>query len=125
MRGDVLRAVVGPSCRVGNCQTQAVREHPRMVGVEDTAIGLLISLLVLYPPLKRSCYPSAPMLISKASSMLFFSLIHCLLLFPDAYRYVFSIRCSACFSFLVPHTQSLFVEWRIVLYTCVRKSAVS
>jgi len=96
-----------------------------MGGVEGTTVALPISFLDLYPPLKRSCYPSAPMLISKASSMLFFSLIHCLLLFPDAYRYVFSIRCSACFSLLVPHTQSLFVEWRIVLYTCVRKSAVS
>jgi len=93
-----------------------------MGGVEGTTVALPISFLDLYPPLKRSCYPSAPMLIPKASSMPFFSLIHCLLLFPDAYRYSLYVALPVFpFSF---HTQFV-CRVEIVLYTYIRKSAVS
>ena len=66
MRGDVLRAVAGPSRRVGNYQTQTVGEHPRMGTIEGITIGLP-SLLLLYLPLKRSCHSPAPLLVLKFS----------------------------------------------------------
>jgi hypothetical protein len=79
MHGDVLRALAGPSRRVGTCQTQTVGEHLRMGTIENITIGLLISLLLLYPLLKCLCYP---MLIPNISVTSFF-LIRCLFLFLD------------------------------------------
>ena len=54
--------------------------------------------------------------ISKASSILFF-LAHLLFALVSGYLPLFSIRCSACVSLLVPCTHGLFVAWRIALYS--------
>jgi hypothetical protein len=102
MRGDVLRALAGPSRRVGNCQMQTVEEHRRMGGVEDTAIGLPISLLVLYPPPKRSCYPPAPILISNISVASFFV----------SGFLPLDMHCFLRFSSLVSHTCTQF-DYRV------------
>ena len=106
------RAVAGPSGQVGNCQTQTVREHPMMGGVKDTAIGLPMSLLVLHPPLKRLCYPLAPILIPNISVTSFFLLACSLLVFASGFLPLVGIHCFALFSFLVSHTHRQF-DYRV------------
>ena len=118
MHRDALRALAGPSRRVGTCQTQTVWGHPWMGGIEGIIIGSTISPLLVYHPPKRSCYSPC----SYTNSHNFIFLAHPLLLDPYRYAflYVFFLSCST-------HTQAIFfVEWRrMVLYTYSQKFAGS
>ena len=118
MHGDALRALAGPSRRVGTCPTQTVREleQPWMGGIREINICLTISPLLVYPSLKCSC---CPILIPKSLFTSFVSphpLLVCFLIFT-------TVHCFAYFPSLVSHTRSLFEEWRRV-YTYPRKSVV-
>jgi len=88
-----------------------------MGGAEDTAIGLLIPLLLLYPSLKRSCYyPLAPILIPNISVLSFYSLAHSLLVFVSVSLPLLGIYCFALF----------FLSCSANIHTTYsRKSAVS
>jgi len=91
-----------------------------MGGIEGIIIALTRSTLLLYHCISARAIRPAPIQIPTTS---FFSLIHCLFLFLDPYRYaflyVFFLSCST-------HKSNFFVEWRrMVLYTYSQKFAGS
>jgi hypothetical protein len=95
MHGDTLRALAGPSRRVGTYQTQIVGKNNWMGEIEEINIGLPISPCLYNPRLSARAIPPAPILIPATS---FLSLIRCLIFILDPHHYafifLFSFSCS-------------------------------
>ena len=92
--------LAGPRRRVGTCQIQTVGENNWMGGIEGITISFRISLLVVYPPLKRSSY-----LPQSTTCFCFFILT--------------TMHYFVSFSLLVRHIPSLFIEWRRIVSVVV------